>query len=141
MIIGSDQEMTLLEANLSTGLYLHITVDNPSTVMIRRKWRTSCLAIINLQEVVVDMGETTKRDGGDFLLRVDIPFFSGNLNIEGFKDWGANIDRFFDYMDVPEEKRVKLVACRLKGVPLPGRRGYKIEVFDRRIILLELGTK
>ena len=26
-----------------------------------------------------------------------------------------DIDRFFDYMDVLEEKRVKLVACRLKG--------------------------
>ena len=27
----------------------------------------------------------------------------------------AKIDKFFDYMEVPEEKRVKLVACRLKG--------------------------
>ena len=55
------------------------------------------------------------RDGGDFKLKVDIPYFNDNLNIEDFIDWIANIDKFFDYMGVPEEKRVRLVACRLKG--------------------------
>ena len=54
-------------------------------------------------------------DNGDFKLKVDIPFFSGNLNIEDFIDYIAKIDKFFDYMEVLEEKRVKLVACRLKG--------------------------
>ena len=27
----------------------------------------------------------------------------------------AEIDKFFDYMEGPKEKKVKLVACRLKG--------------------------
>ena len=56
-----------------------------------------------------------ERDSGDFNLKVDIPFFSSNLNIESFIDWVTFIDRFFDYMEVPEEKRVKLVAYRLNG--------------------------
>ena len=56
-----------------------------------------------------------ERDNGDFKLKVDIPFFSGNLNIEHFIDWIVDIDKFFDYIEVPEEKRVRLVACRLKG--------------------------
>ena len=60
MMIGSDQEMILLNANQSTCLYLHITVDNPSIVMIKRKRETSCLAIINPQEMVVDMVVTMK---------------------------------------------------------------------------------
>ena len=56
-----------------------------------------------------------ERNSGDFRLKVDIPFFSGNLNIEDFIDWITNIDKFFDYMEVPKEKMVRLVACRLKG--------------------------
>ena len=60
MIIGDDQEMILLKANLSTGLYLHITVDNPPTMMIQRKRKASCLVIISPQEVVVDMCLTMK---------------------------------------------------------------------------------
>ena len=60
MMIGDDQEVISLKANLSTDLYLYITVDNPSTMMIQRKKRTSCLVIISLQEMVVDTGETTK---------------------------------------------------------------------------------
>ena len=55
------------------------------------------------------------RDGGDFILKVDIPYFNGNLNIEEFIDWIVDIDKFFDYMRVSEEKMIKLVACRLKG--------------------------
>ena len=60
-------------------------------------------------------GRDYERNSDDFKLKEDIHFFSGNLNIKGFIDWVADIDRFFDYMDVPEEKKVKLVVCRLKG--------------------------
>ena len=55
-----------------------------------------------------------ERDNGDFKLKVDIPFFNDNLNIEDFIDLIAEIDKFFDYIEVPKEKRVRLVACRLK---------------------------
>ena len=55
-----------------------------------------------------------ERDNSDFKLKVDIPFFSGNLNIEDFIDWIAEINKFFDYMEVPEKKKMELVACRLK---------------------------
>ena len=40
---------------------LHITIDNLSTMMIQMKRKTSCLTIINPQEVVVDIRVTTKR--------------------------------------------------------------------------------
>ncbi|KAI3429985.1 uncharacterized protein J3R85_008494 [Psidium guajava] len=55
------------------------------------------------------------RESNDFKLKVDIPYFNGGLGIEDFLDWIADIDKFFDYMETPSEKRVRLVACRLKG--------------------------
>ena len=58
----------------------------------------------------VEYGESS-----DFRLKVDIPSFNGNSNIEDFIDWLAEIDRFFEYMEIPQEKCVRLVACRLKG--------------------------
>ena len=59
MMIEGGYGMKLLKANLSTGLFLRITVDNPTIVMIQRR-KTSCLPIIGLQEVVVDMLMTMK---------------------------------------------------------------------------------
>ena len=47
-------------------------------------------------------------------MKVAILYFNGNLNIEDFIDWLANIDKFFDYMEILEEKQVRLVSCRLK---------------------------
>ena len=51
----------------------------------------------------------------EFKLRVDIPTFSGYLDIEGFLDWIIEADRFFEYMGIPEKRKAKLVAFRLKG--------------------------
>ena len=43
-----------------------------------------------------------ERDIGDFELKVDISFFSDNLNIEDFIDRVAEINKFFDYMETSE---------------------------------------
>lgn len=44
-----------------------------------------------------------------------MPYFDGKLAIEEFLDWLQNRENFFNYMDIPEEKRVKLVAYKLRG--------------------------
>ena len=62
-----------------------------------------------------DYDDYGQSDGGKFHLKVDLPYFNGTFNIEEFLDWLAEVERFFDYKDAPKERRVKTVACRLKG--------------------------
>jgi len=45
--------------------------------------------------------------------RVDIPEFEGKLDPEEFLDWLSTVERVFEYKDVPEDKKVKLVALKL----------------------------
>ncbi|KAD4983107.1 hypothetical protein E3N88_19778 [Mikania micrantha] len=49
-------------------------------------------------------------------LRVDIPEFDGtSLNPEGFIDWLTTVEEVFEFKEVPENKRVALIATRLRG--------------------------
>ena len=55
------------------------------------------------------------RGDDEYKLKVDILSFSGDLNIEGFLDSLIEIDRFFDYTELPDYRKVKFVVYRLKG--------------------------
>ncbi|KAG5534031.1 hypothetical protein RHGRI_022247 [Rhododendron griersonianum] len=48
-------------------------------------------------------------------IKIELPEFNGSLNPDEFVDWINTVERVFDYEDVSEEKKVKLVAIRLKG--------------------------
>lgn len=59
-----------------------------------------------------------RRDAHDFDYRQrakDVPSFSGSMNIEGFLDWMNELENFFQFYDIPGNKRVTLVAYKLKG--------------------------
>lgn len=45
----------------------------------------------------------------------EIPEFSDSLNPEDFVDWVNQVERIFEYHDVPDHKKVTLVAIKLKG--------------------------
>ena len=51
----------------------------------------------------------------DYRVKADIPLFYGTVDVEEFLDWEIDVDRFFDVMDVPESKQVKMAANRLKN--------------------------
>lgn len=56
------------------------------------------------------------RRQSDAGIKVDLPEFSGNLSPEEFLDWLSAIEKFFEWKDLSDSKRVKLVATRLRGL-------------------------
>jgi len=46
--------------------------------------------------------------------KVEVPEFEGKLDPEEFLDWLHTVERVFKYKDIPEHKKVKLVALRLR---------------------------
>ncbi|TXG63951.1 hypothetical protein EZV62_010945 [Acer yangbiense] len=49
-----------------------------------------------------------------FNAKVEIPEFEGKMLPDEFVEWLNAVDRIFDYQDVPENKKVKLVAIKLR---------------------------
>jgi len=46
--------------------------------------------------------------------RIKVPEFEGKLDPEEFIDWLNTVERVFEYKDIPDDKKVKLVALRLR---------------------------
>jgi hypothetical protein len=47
--------------------------------------------------------------------KMEIPMYEGNLDVEELLDWIRALNKYFDYEDVEEDKKVKHVITRLKG--------------------------
>jgi hypothetical protein len=47
-------------------------------------------------------------------IKIDIPDFEGELQPDEFVDWLQAIERVFEYKEIPEEHKVKIVAVKLK---------------------------
>jgi hypothetical protein len=48
-------------------------------------------------------------------VQVQISKFDGDVEVKDFLDWVDSIERYFEWNDVPEEKKVKLVIAKLRG--------------------------
>jgi hypothetical protein len=46
--------------------------------------------------------------------KLHIPIYEGNLDVEELLDWTRSMDKYFDYEDVDEEKKVRHDVTRLK---------------------------
>ena len=48
-------------------------------------------------------------------MKTEIPEFKGGMLAEEFLDWLSNLEEIFDFKELPEHRRDKLVATRLRG--------------------------
>ncbi|XP_020245285.1 uncharacterized protein LOC109823419 [Asparagus officinalis] len=48
-------------------------------------------------------------------MKVELPSFGGNFDIEAFMDWLYKVGKFFEMANMPEANQLKFVAYRLKG--------------------------
>ena len=49
----------------------------------------------------------------DINMKVDIPEFEGKIKPDEFVDWLNTVERIFDYKEVPDHRKVKIVAIKL----------------------------
>ncbi|VFQ90724.1 unnamed protein product [Cuscuta campestris] len=54
-----------------------------------------------------------EKSSSDF--KVEMPTFDGKDDPDDFIEWLETIERVFDYTEVPEDKKVKLVALKFRG--------------------------
>eukprot|EP00253_Pinus_taeda_P027613 PITA_27613 len=47
--------------------------------------------------------------------KVEIPLYERNLNVEELMDWISSLDKYFDYEEFDDKKKVKFAVTRLKG--------------------------
>ena len=47
-------------------------------------------------------------------LRMEVPMYEGSLNVEELVNWISDLDMYFKYKNVNEDKRVKFIVTRLK---------------------------
>ncbi|VFQ70540.1 unnamed protein product, partial [Cuscuta campestris] len=57
-------------------------------------------------------GTAPEKGATDF--KVDIPTFEGKNDPDDFLEWLETVERVFDFKDVPEDKKVKIVALKFR---------------------------
>jgi len=61
-----------------------------------------------------EVGSPRPRRESHLDFRVDISEFEGQLDPDLFLDWLQTVERIFEYKDISDDKKVKLVALKLR---------------------------
>ena len=57
--------------------------------------------------------------------KVEIPLYDENINVEELMDWISSLDKYFNYEEVDDKKKVKFAVTRLRVMQLSGGMNYK----------------
>ena len=47
--------------------------------------------------------------------RIEVPMYSGNLNVEELMDWINALNKYFDFEEIKDKNKVRYAATRMKG--------------------------
>ena len=47
--------------------------------------------------------------------RLEVPMYEGNLNVEELMDWINALNKYFDFEEIEDKKKVIYAATRMKG--------------------------
>ena len=47
--------------------------------------------------------------------RVEVPMYEGNLNVEELMDWINALNKYFDFEEIEDKKKVRYPTTRMKG--------------------------
>ena len=47
--------------------------------------------------------------------RMEVPIYQGNLNVEELVDWINALNKYFDFEEIEDKKKVRYAATRMKG--------------------------
>ncbi|KAK2973809.1 hypothetical protein RJ640_012279 [Escallonia rubra] len=68
----------------------------------------------------------------EYGVQVHIAEFDGDMEPEGFLDWMDSIESYFDWKEVPEGRKVKLVGAKLRGPASTWWKHYQNDRDSRR---------
>ncbi len=115
--LGRDEEIAELRRQIADltqrlaaqGSVEHVSSENDSD--------SSSFANLCHQQARERAGPYRRREEqpNDYGIKVGLPEFAGTLHAEGFIHWLHEIERVFEYKEVPDRVKVKLVSIKLKG--------------------------
>jgi len=80
-------------------------------------------------------------------VKMEVPMYEVNLEVEELLDWINYLDKYFDYEEIDDEKKLKHVVTRLKGhvalwwdelhVDIRRKGKSKIKIWDKMVAKLK----
>ena len=60
-------------------------------------------------------------------IQLHIAAFDGEMELEEFLDWVHNVDNYFNWKELIEERKVKVVASKMRGTALDWWKNYQMD--------------